>query len=538
MKRGYFVVLFLLIAMVFFYSPMNLRKVSALFEGETNINFIYDNVETTNWKVVFDDESAELFIPRRMNGEWTDVPLNLNLIKDEAGCIYYSFSLQRESSNENYKLPLKTTERKIVNNQLVCEYDGQEIVDDSSKFLGGINSICPGEINKQLGVIEECSSEVECEVEISSGPLNTYGFGIANREVIEDNSGNPIFEDEIQGRAEEFCSIQSKRVASARVQPGNEQIGRGDDWKKQIPFIGCVNKLIYPECDDGKDNDNDELIDYCKDKENMLNKDGNACDPGCDSPRDISETNDNHDKVAQCFRDNGLEVKEGNIGKTKIIMFPELKYVITKTTANDCNPGYDSDGGYVIETLYRRWFKNESCQMEGEVYINMKFRNNLWGQLSDEDVKDGIVETLETALKGHLSQGDIEKLKAFIRNNFRVPPDQDWNNPGIIKLKIENGKYFIEIEGKKADEKGFKVSNPGGLLVNPPSLADMKDRGKTGKVDSIRIEVFDENGRKIADRCFVKDDINNIDAFYNQYIKSYFDKLKKVYECIRLKCGG
>ncbi len=311
MKRGYFILVFVLLSFLLLYSrPVTTGNVAniegACFSeqenaivdsfGEKPAKFYYESQETKNWKFGVDGADIWLYAPAYINNQWTEKQLNfVESPLSAEKCKYYSLEFKRKAQIFNYDLPRKYSQPRIISDELICEYSASPIENDIGNILGlggkalKIENICPSEQNKKIGEgISECPPTAECDVSINEGEKVYYGFSLekdscGNVLIKEDNDGNPILQSEINSRAENFVNVcsQAKRIASARIQPpGNGQTGGGGgggSGGSSRRGIGCEN-LVVKECSDNRDNDNDNLADFPSDRGCVNKEDDNECD--------------------------------------------------------------------------------------------------------------------------------------------------------------------------------------------------------------------------------------------------------------------
>ena len=240
----------------------------------------------------------------------------------------------------------------------------------------------------------------------------------------------------------------------------------------------------------------------------------------------------------------------------KAIELPSLNFKITKTTyKGSCDPSGVADAGVVIETVIKRWFLPETCQLAGKTDIIIKYRNIMAGSPSDDTIKEGIYKAINATLEGDLDKPSLVRIRQFIFNYYVPPPHKAWEYKPFTS-ELVDGKVYLRTQGHEMNEPLLQPNTQNDLLLNPPSVENFKnikddsDEPKEA-IRSIRIEILDSTEGS-ADRCFNNLKLDDqdppgvwdtyeekkamqdakfaeMDALYNTYIKGHYDRLQELY---------
>ena len=249
--------------------------------------------------------------------------------------------------------------------------------------------------------------------------------------------------------------------------------------------------------------------------------------------------------IYSSIRDTGYpptlqEMKESS-GEKNVYRMPSLRMVVTKTSSKDCSLDGSGEVSVVVESTFTRYYDYTKNLIEGKTLLSMKYLKKVSlifvSKPTDQEVKKGVADTIESGLIGFLDKADIKTTKDFIESNFVVPESQVQSN-SVVEFVLLDGKYSVKTNGKQTSPSLFQVKgDPNIFALNPPNSNNVKDR-KDGKFKSIKVEVFDDEGKSVALKCFVGDEIGEInvkgkvDEFLEKYVNSYFKKLEYFLRCV------
>ena len=223
---------------------------------EIPLSYYYDKIFTENWKVRLFGESVSIYAPHISNGGVIEISETLKPLEANENCKFYAFSYKREAGNLKYDFIRKQKELILFDvnndgkNEIVCQYTYTEELGNKIKTsltsLGATREdiISCEEYRPLPEDTVECPLTQECKVTISEGQTENYAFTVE-----KDDCGNKI----------------------VGIVNNGLPINLGELNQKALEFSGaCLGKYEkQPEkevCNDGKDNDNDNLID-CLDKD-------------------------------------------------------------------------------------------------------------------------------------------------------------------------------------------------------------------------------------------------------------------------------